>query len=104
MALTGISRTWRLAPSLAQISFYVERIVGPPAAILLENILGVAIALQLVRWRDGFYYCELNRGKLHYFTRKKFLLPAVERAKFLSVLQTIPEANAVLVKIGAPAC
>jgi hypothetical protein len=58
----------------------------------------------LVRYRDGFYYCELNRGELHYFTQRKFLRPAVERAKFLSVLQMIPEANSILLHLSAPPC
>lgn len=90
--------------SLEQVRFYIERIVGPPATALVEGILGAAAALNLVRFRDEFYYCELNRGELRYFRRKKFLLPSAERAKFLSIMLTIPEAAAALSKLNQQPC
>jgi hypothetical protein len=90
--------------SLEQIHYYVDRIVGATAPVTIEGILGVAVALKVLLCHRDFYYCELNRGELHYFRRKKFLRPTAERAKFLSVLQTIPEANSVLAQVTAGAC
>jgi hypothetical protein len=85
--------------SLTQIEYYLSKIVGTISGVNIENILGLAVSLQLILSHKEFYYCELNRGELHYFRRKKFLLPSAERAKFVSVLQTIPEASAMLEEI-----
>ncbi|PYK66962.1 MAG: hypothetical protein DME50_03960 [Verrucomicrobia bacterium] len=82
--------------SLSQLEYYLTKIVGPITQLTIQNLLGLAMSLKLIFCRNDYYYCELNRGEMHYFRRKKFLRPPAERAKFMSVLQTIPEASRVL--------
>ena len=83
----------------SHLHFYLEHSVGAVPDSDLWNLLGLAVALKLLRARDvaGTSYYEMRAGtELRPYVRRRFLDLSTERAKVLSVLQKISSARTVL--------
>jgi len=85
---------------VSHLSYYLERILGRPPSCDIETLLGLCVSLKMLAYYEvgavRRYYRPLQGDRLIPFQHKKMFDLSEERAKFLSVLQNIPEARQIL--------
>jgi hypothetical protein len=83
-----------------QAAYYVDSVLGGPHSADLDFVLSMAFALELIAAKTGpsgrTYYLPMLPASFQTFVRKRFFHLPTERARVLSILQSIPDAQEAL--------